>query len=826
MIKRLLIWLTSLLYERTILVLSLMFVAGVAGMIWDVSRVQTNLIEATALEYATEHTRALAEFRTLYTSEVVARVRPHGIEVTHDYKSKEGAIPLPATLSMELGKRIGKHRSGHQSRLYSAYPFPWRKDKGGLRDEFAKEAWNHMRRNPDKPFYRFETFQGRRSLRYATADLMRPACVNCHNTHPDTPKKDWKAGDVRGVLEIVRPMEAIVAQTREGLRKTFGLMVVMAVMGLSCLTLVIGRQRRTSADLGQRAEEVEAANRELKTEIADRKRTEEALKLTQFSVERSVDATFWIAPDSRILNVNDATCRHLGYSREELLSMTISDINPVYPREKWAERLEKVKRKGSLTFESILTTKDGREMPVEITANYLEFNGKEYIFSFARDITARKEAEEALRLTQFCVDRAGDATYWVGPDGRFLYVNDEACRYLGHSREELLTMTVSDINPRRTAAAWPERWEKMKGLGRQTFETRHLAKDGREVPVEVTANYLEFDEKGYIFSFVRDITERKEAEEKLRLTQFAVDQARDAIFWVAPDGGYHYVNDAACWYLGYSREELLSMSVWDVQPDLSAEQWPKRWEELKRIGALSAETRYMTKKCGIVPGEVSINYLEFNGKEYSLGFVRDITERKLAEEALRLTQFSVERSVDATFWIAPDSRILNVNDATCRHLGYSREELLSMTISDIDPGYLAEEWAEHWEEVKRKGSLTFESSETTKDGREVPVEVTTNFLEFNGKEYMFNFARDITASKEAEEALRLTQFSIDRAGDATYWIGADGRYLYVNDAVCKMLGYSREELLTMAVWDINTDFRMEQWIERRENRKRQKFFYV
>ncbi len=943
MIKRLLIWLTSLLYERTILVLSVMFVAGVAGMIWDVSRVQTNLIEATALEYATEHTHALAEFRTLYTSEVVARVRPYGTEVTHDYKSKEGAIPLPATLSMELGKRIGKHRSGLQSRLYSAYPFPWRKDKGGLRDEFAKEAWNHLRRNPDKPFYRFETFQGRRSLRYATADLMRPACVNCHNTHPDSPKKDWKAGDVRGVLEIVRPMEAIVAQTREGLRKTFGLMVVMAMMGLSCLTLVIGRQRRTSADLGQRAEEVEAANRELKTEIAERKRTEEALKLTQFSVERSVDATFWIAPDSRILNVNDATCRHFGYSREELLSMTISDINLAYPREKWTEHWEKVKRNGSLTFESILTTKDGREMPVEITANYLEFNGKEYIFSFARDITARKEAEEALRLTQFSVDRAGDATnwiardgkilyvndaecdylgysreellsmtifeidseqspekwaahwkkvkeagsltfesnqvtkdggkiptevtsshlefngkeylvgfvrditerkraeealrltqfcveragdpvFWFGPDGRFLYVNDAACRYLGYSREELLTMAVSDINPQRTPEKWPERWEKRKGRGPQTFETRHLAKDGRTVPVEVTANYLEFNGKEYMFSFARDITARKQAEEALRLTQFAVDQAGDAIFWVTPDGGYHYVNDAACWYLGYSREELLSMSVWDVQPDLSAGQWPERWEELKRIGALSAETRYMTKKGGVVPGEVSINYLEFNGKEYSLGFVRDISERMRAEETLRLTQFSVDRAGDATYWIGADGRILYANEAARADLGYSMDEMISITIMDINPDYSPDTWAAHWKRLKEKGFYTFEGRNVTKDGRKFPVEVTSNYLEFNGKEYIFGFVRNITDRKEAEETLRLTQFSVDRAGDATYWIAEDGRFLYVNDAACKMLGYSREKLLTMAVWDIDANRRMEQWIDRREERKRHKFY--
>ena len=254
-------------------------------------------------------------------------------------------------------------------------------------------------------------------------------------------------------------------------------------------------------------------------DITERKRAEEALRLTQFSVERAADATYRVAPDGQILYVNDAACDYLGYSREELLSKTISDINPNYPPEKWPAHWERIKRAGSLTFESQHLTKDGGSVPVEVSANYLEFGGREYFFSFVRDITERKRAEEALNLTHFSIDRSADAVFWIAPDGRFLYVNEATCRYLGYSREELLSMTVPDINPENPTEKWRESWEELKRAGSRTFETRHRAKDGRLIPVEISSNYLKFEGREYLFAFSRDITERKRLEEQLRQSQ-------------------------------------------------------------------------------------------------------------------------------------------------------------------------------------------------------------------------------------------------------------------------------------------------------------------
>jgi hypothetical protein len=233
--------------QRPALVVALLFFAAVAVTLAHVRGLQSQLVNMQALQNARLFAAALTEFRSVYTSEVVERIRPSGVEIAHDYDLREGAVPLPATLAMILGKRIGELEEGGGSRLYSPYPFPWRQEDGGLRDEFAREAWEALVQNPDEPFYRFERIGERDVLRYATADLMRAACVDCHNTHPDTPKADWKVGDVRGVLEVITPLDATLAATRSGLIDTAVLMIFMAVIGIVLLGLIMREARKEAA---------------------------------------------------------------------------------------------------------------------------------------------------------------------------------------------------------------------------------------------------------------------------------------------------------------------------------------------------------------------------------------------------------------------------------------------------------------------------------------------------------------------------------------------------------------------------------------------------
>jgi PAS domain S-box-containing protein len=127
-----------------------------------------------------------------------------------------------------------------------------------------------------------------------------------------------------------------------------------------------------------------------------------------------------------------------------------------------------------------------------------------------------KKAHETLRIAQFCLEQVADAILWIGPEGDIHYVNEEACRSMGYSRQELLSMKVSDIDPNFPQEVWARHWKDIKKRHHFNIESLHRAKDGRIFPVEVMINYFKLEDKEYNCAFARDITERKSAEAILK----------------------------------------------------------------------------------------------------------------------------------------------------------------------------------------------------------------------------------------------------------------------------------------------------------------------
>ena len=209
-------------------------------------------MQETAIQHAAAYANALAQFRTLYTSEVVVPLREQGIIATHDYKNRPKTVPLPATLSLLLGDNLKEGAAGIETSLYSKYPFPWRVETGGLKDPFAIEAWQSLRKKPDQPFFRVEQDStGEAVLRYATADRLRAACVHCHNTHEDTPKKGWKEGDVRGVLEVNYPLRTAAKFASLSIADSMTWMAIVIASMLASLGFIIVRANTESVRLEQ-----------------------------------------------------------------------------------------------------------------------------------------------------------------------------------------------------------------------------------------------------------------------------------------------------------------------------------------------------------------------------------------------------------------------------------------------------------------------------------------------------------------------------------------------------------------------------------------------
>ncbi len=249
-------WMLNLLFKRLILVLACMFCIGVGMALSSMNHLSHNLIETHALQNATLSARAINQSRIFYSEEVVDRLRSvEGLTITHNYQKKDKAIPIPATYTIEIGSQLTAESPGSLFRLYSDYPFPSRQAEGGARDVFEQEALDYLKQHPEQTFFRIENYQGQTAFRYAEAVTMEQSCVSCHNTHPESPKTDWKVGEVRGILEIAQPLNPFMIQIDRGLQGTFVMLGGLSALGISGLTLVIGKLRRTAKELEQRVRE-------------------------------------------------------------------------------------------------------------------------------------------------------------------------------------------------------------------------------------------------------------------------------------------------------------------------------------------------------------------------------------------------------------------------------------------------------------------------------------------------------------------------------------------------------------------------------------------
>lgn len=227
------------------------------------------LLENAALYGAIDYTEVITAARRLYASEVVERLSKDGVKVLPDYLKHKGAVPLPATLTIELGKKLRKNNPDLIVDLYSDFPFPWREPRA--LDDFQYHALNELRANPYKPYYRTESHGGRKFLRYAIADRMSASCIACHNSHPQSPKKDWKLGDVRGVLEVSRPIEYDHVASR-ALSFSGALISLVSILGLGGVIVVFRalsvRNRQLAEAVQTRDDFISIAAHDLKSPLS------------------------------------------------------------------------------------------------------------------------------------------------------------------------------------------------------------------------------------------------------------------------------------------------------------------------------------------------------------------------------------------------------------------------------------------------------------------------------------------------------------------------------------------------------------------------------
>jgi signal transduction histidine kinase len=264
----------ELLLRRPLLVIAVYTLVVAAFSAFQVAHHTRQIKEATVLQAAQSYSAAISEFREYYSKEVVPRAQKAGVEVTHDFHDKEAAIPLPATLSIELGDELSREGGGRGFRLYSAFPFPWRKDR--VLDGFETAALSATSADPKQPFVAFENRNGTDVVRYATAVLMGPSCVACHNSDPDSPKKDWVAGESRGVQEVTLTVGGGMGLSYGDIGESILIYGGLAGLGLLLIGALLGRLNRSLRQTRALAELAQQRNVELSAAKAEAERASKA----------------------------------------------------------------------------------------------------------------------------------------------------------------------------------------------------------------------------------------------------------------------------------------------------------------------------------------------------------------------------------------------------------------------------------------------------------------------------------------------------------------------------------------------------------------------
>ncbi len=362
------------------------------------------MVQQYAAESAQAHAASVTQFRNFYTQELVPRALLGGMSVTHDYKTKDKALPLPATLTIDLGHYLSKVDGGTQVRLYSDQPFPWRVAERSL-DDFQIQALQHLKATPEQPFVREELMDGARVLRFAQADRMLSSCVACHNSYPGSPKTDWKVGEVRGALEVVLPVSQWQLASTGVLNRTFAVLLLLLFLGFVLIWLSIKRIRTALLTARQLSADRQTAIRQLSAEIAERKLVEGHLRLSESklqSIFKSVPEAIVVSDaKGKIVQCNDATAPIFGYSMEALLGQPVSLLMTAAEsgqHDQYMQNYLSTGKKSLLNQPRVMTGRrsDGSVFPVRLTISETRLDDEHYFVGVMQDFTAVQRAQDLL----------------------------------------------------------------------------------------------------------------------------------------------------------------------------------------------------------------------------------------------------------------------------------------------------------------------------------------------------------------------------------------------------------------------------------------------
>jgi len=560
-------------------------------------------------------------------------------------------------------------------------------------------------------------------------------------------------------------------------------------------------------------------------DITDRKRAEDALRKSEERFrqffENEPEYCYMVSPEGTILDVNAAALKALGRTKDELLGQPLRLIYAPESLPKITALFEKWKCGESIQNEElIILAKDGTQRTVLLSAGFVRDSGGRIMHSVSvqRDITELKQAERTLREREAAltsVFRAAPVGIGLERDRVLARVNDTICQMLGYSREEILgqhakMFYASEEDYQRVRE---EKHRQILEKGTSTVETRWKRKEGRIIDVLLSTVVLDPADfsKGVTFTAL-DITERKAAEETLRESEekfrSLAEQSPNMIF-INKKGRIVYANRKCEEIMGYTREELYSPDfdfrtlVAPESADVIRESFTRH---LQGHEVEPYEYCLISKAGERIEAINTSKLIQYEGQMAILGIVTDITERKRAEREVRESheRFRIlfESAPDAIYVTDLEGRFVDGNKAAEELVGFAKAELIGKSLAES--GLLsAEDLSKAAENLKKTAAGQFpEPTEYTirrKSGSLIAVEIRTFPVRIGGKMLSLGIARDVTARKHAEEAIRASEKKFrsvfETAANLITSVNEQGIIVDCNNKVREFLGYEKEEIL-------------------------------
>lgn len=550
------------------------------------------------------------------------------------------------------------------------------------------------------------------------------------------------------------------------------------------------------------------------TDITERKRAEDALReseaRTRSIIETALDAVISVDRDGLVTVWNSQAERTFGYSAQEAMGRKLSDlIIPVRSRDAHDAGMERVLQAMdgapvNRRIELHALHRDGHEFPVEFAMTLTQVAGRPVLTAFIRDITEQKQAEQALRESEeryrMLIDLSPSGIF-VYSGGKTLYVNQAACRILGaDSPDQILPHpALHFVHPDCHAAVLDNARSLLEGGGPvRRAERKYLKLDGSVIHVEVEAAPIVWNGERAIQGIFSDITARKAAEETLyRTTSILtalIQNSPVAIITSDTEGRLSSWNPAASCMFGWTEEEVLGGQAPYIAPE-NQEEAEALWDLALAGGNTQGLELVRHRKDGT---QIDIEFWggalrdRHGAVTGAFGVMADITERKRAEEALRASEerfrTTFEKAAVGMYLCSLDGRILQVNPAFCRILGYEEAELLRRDFQSIThPDDLQCNLPRLTQLIQGEvASLFIEKRHLHKDGSFIWVHASVSVLhDYVGQPtQLLAMVQDITERKRAEEALQRSERQLRTVLDTlpigVWFTDAQGRVLYGN----------------------------------------------